>query len=270
MVSKLFVDYTDYFALISVLASYAIFSKSNFTAPKPFLIRLIALVSVFAFVATTQEKQKPTYEESFKSIDFQNQGTHRLTVIVNFKYSKVELAGDSSLDNEFNLIDTLNLAAGGYETITTPIFNGKKIKFPSGFKITIADSLGRIRKVYDKNLFLKAVDSNYNHPVHNENADYWSLKVGEKRPEQIRPFTIYGRWHTISSSKRKHTFEIRERYYYDVDPDSDLAKYEIKDSVITIFYPKLSVQGKILNVTTKELWIKWYDRKTLQYVKLYD
>ncbi|MFD2284789.1 hypothetical protein GJU39_12400 [Pedobacter petrophilus] len=263
------VDYTDYIAFISVLASYITFFKPPFATSRPSIIRFIALISIFAFVATTQERQQPTYEEDFKTIDLYNQSVHQLTVVVNFKYSDVELAGDTSLDNEFNRIDTLKLASGSYNTVRTPIPSWNNSKFPSGFKIIIIDSLGKLQKIYNKTAFLMAVDTSYNRQAQHESGSSWSLKIGKKIPEKIAPYTIYGRWQTTSSSQRQHTFEIRERYCYDVDPDSDLARYELKDSLITVMYPKKRVSGRITYLSENELYITWDDRKKLKYKKLY-
>ncbi len=263
------VDYTDCIALISVAASYIISFKTLPIRTRPLIIRLVALISVFAFVATTQEKQGPPYEENFKTIDLYNQSAHQLTVIVNFKYSEVELAGDTSLDNEFNRIDTLKLASGSYNTVRTPIFTGKSTRLPVTFKITVSDSLGKLQKIYNKNTFFKALDTDNGHGANNESGEYWSLNIGKKKPEKIAPFTIYGRWQTISSSTKSHTFEIRERYYYDVDPDSDLAKYEIQDSMLSVFYPKKTIRGKITRLKGDELSIRWENQKVLKYEKLY-
>ncbi|RZK69775.1 MAG: hypothetical protein EOO85_21955 [Pedobacter sp.] len=86
----------------------------------------------------------------------------------------------------------------------------------------------------------------------------------------MKPFKIYGRWKTVSSSRNQHTFEIREKYYYDVDPDSELAKYEIRDSMIIIAHPKLKRQGRIVQLDNRSLTIKWDNKEVLKYEKLYD
>ncbi|RZK13357.1 MAG: hypothetical protein EOO86_20265, partial [Pedobacter sp.] len=84
-------------------------------------MKILFFISIFSFVATTQKREAPTYEDGFKTIDVYNQGSKKLTIIVDFLYDKASLDGDSSLNNEFNRIDTINLMPGGSEKFITPI-----------------------------------------------------------------------------------------------------------------------------------------------------
>ncbi len=264
------VDYTDCMALGSILLSYWIIREPFHFNSKPIFKKLLFGLSLFAFVATTQKKDAPTYEDGFKSIDVYNQGSKKLKLIVDFKYSEQLLKEDSPLNNEFNRIDTLDLPAGGSERIITPILQVDSANFPINFKITVLDSLGNKLKVYSKETFLKAATVDYKSEFGDEYSSSWSLIVGDKIPDKLKVYKIYGRWKTESSVKRMHTFEIREQYYYDVDPDSDLAKYEIQDSSIIISYPKMRRQGKIVELDSRNLTIKWEDKGMLKYHKLYE
>ena len=263
------VDWTDNIALVSIIGSYGIFCQSQQPESRPFVIRAIAILSIFSFVATTQEKA-PTYQDEFKWINFQNQGTQQLIVIVNFKYSNTEITADTTLNNEFNRIDTLRISSGNYGTFRTPIFTWRDTKFPRSFRITVSDSLGKLQKVYNKDTFFKALDTTANHQSDSlEHEEAWMLRIGKKKPEKIAAHTIYGRWQTISSSARLHTFEIREQYYYDVEPEGNLAKYELQDSIITVIYPKKSIMGRVTHLNNEELSLKWDNLGALKYKKLY-
>lgn len=264
------VDYSDYIALVSVPFSYFTLSKRFLFKAKPVLLKVFFLISLFSFVATTQKRGAPTYEDGFKSIDIYNQSTKKLTIIVDFLYDKASLDGDSSLNNEFNRIDTINLIAGGSERFITPIQQVDSARFPLNFKITVLNVYGKKLKTYSKKMFLNEAKTDYNGEGTNEFSSSWNLVVGEKTPEQLSLYNIYGRWRTGKSSKEQHTFEIREHYYYDVDPDSEVNKYEIQDSTIIIAYPKIIRRGKIEKLDGRNLTIKWDDRGTLRYEKLYD
>jgi hypothetical protein len=264
------VDYTDYLALTSVIFSYWCINRPVPFAAKAALPKALLVVSLFSFVATTQKRDAPSYEDGFKSIDIHNQGDKKLIAIVDFRYSNANIIQDSSLNNEFNRVDTLTLLPGSSERFITPIPQVNSVEFPSGFKITLLDSLGKQIKGYDKELFLKEATISYTEEKSTEFSSSWSLTIGKKPSEKLKPFKIYGRWKTVSSSKNQHTFEIREKYYYDVDPDSELAKYEIRDSTVMITYPKLIREGRILQIDNRTLTIKWDNKKVLKYEKLYD
>ncbi|MCX2476366.1 hypothetical protein OQZ33_18675 [Pedobacter sp. MC2016-05] len=264
------VDYTDYIALTSVLFSYLCLNRPDRFEAKAVLSKALLFASLFGFVATTQKRDAPSYEDGFKSIDIYNQGDTKLIAIVDFRYSNASIIQDSSLNNEFNCIDTVMLLPGRSERFITPIIQVDSLQFPAGFKITLTDSLGKQIKAYDKELFLKEATIGYNEEKSTEFSSSWSLTIGKKPSENLKPFKIYGRWKTVSSSKNQHTFEIREKYYYDVDPDSELAKYEIRDSTVIITYPKLNREARILQIDNRALTIKWDNKKVLKYEKLYD
>lgn len=256
--------------MVSVFLSYfALRSPFHFNA-KPILLKVLFVISIFSFVATTQKRGAPTYEDGFKSIDVYNQGPKKLTVIIDFLYDKASLHVDSSLNNEFNRLDTINLLPGRSERFITPIPQVDSTKFPLSFKVTVLDVYGKKLKTYSKKMFFNEAKTEYNGKSSNEFSSSWNLVVGEKIPEQLSVYNIYGRWKTEKSSKKQHTFEIREQYYYDVDPDSDVSKYEIQDSTIIIAYPKIQRRGKVVDLDGRNLTIRWDDKGTLRYQKLYD
>lgn len=264
------VDYTDYIALVSVFLSYYVLQiPFRFKAQSAFR-KFLFLISIFSFVATTQKRDAPTRQDNFKSIDITNQGNKKLTAIIHFEYPAVILKKDSTLNNEFNRNDTVSLMPGKSERIITPIMMGDSLKFPDHFKIVVLNEKGKEVKIYDRDLFFKSADTTYYKNGQSEYADFWSIKIGEKIPETLAAHTLFGRWKTLASYKKHHTFEIREQYYYDVDPDSDIAKYEIQDSIITIAYPKIKRTGRVKKLDGRSLTVKWDDKGTLRYEKLYD
>ena len=233
------IDYTDYIALISVTFSYWCINRSFRVEIKALLLKALAFISLFGFVATTQKRDAPSYIDGYKPIDIYNQGAKKLTAIVSFQYSSAIINKESSLNNEFNRIDTLALQPGGSERFITPITLVDSVQFPASFKIILLDSLGKQIKVYTKESFLKAATVRYDGEKSTEFSSSWNFTVGEKPSENLSAFRIYGRWKTVPSIRSHHTFEIREKYYYDVDPDSDLASYEIQDSIVIITYPQI-------------------------------
>jgi len=264
------VDYTDYVSLISVLLSYYVVQKPFRFEVMPFFQRLLYFTSLLAFVATTQKREKPAYGDDFKTIDILNQGNKKLTAVIEFKYAASMLQKDSSLNNEFNRNDTIELASGASQRLILPIKLGDSAKFPDNFKITVLNDLGTEVKIYNKALFLKNVDTIYNKNGRSEYSDYWSLAIGEKMPEELVANKIYGRWETIASSKKQHSFEIRKDYYYDVAPNSEVGKWIVQDSTIKISYNKKRTEGRVLKLDEKNLTIKWDGGQTLKYKKVYN
>lgn len=274
------IDFTDNIALISVLFSYFLITKPFLIKVKPVLLKFLFSISVFSFVATTQKRDAPTIEEEFKSIDIYNQGIESLYVIIDFKYSDAEIAADTSMFNShdtlrngiikrYNRIDTVKVSPGANERIITPIFQDST-KFPASFKVGVLDTLGKVIKQYSKVDFFKALDTNYKQELPNEYASNWKLTIGRKKPEMLAQWTLYGRWKAITPFKKHSSFEIRQQYYYDVDPDGEILKYSLQDSTINILYGKQKVQGRILHLDNSKLIMKWNNRQVVEYKKLYN
>jgi len=264
------VDFSDHIALISVGISYCLFKQPANSKGYAWSRYVTIGVSLFSFVATTQKRDPPTYEEGFKTITIHNQGNKELIAIINFSYTAAEMSKDSSLNNEFSRSDTLKVPAGAYENFITPIRRVDSVNFPAEFKVLILDSLKKAIREYRTGSFFKSLDTTANGQSANINDDSWKLTIGDKVPEVLKPYTLYGRWVGSLSRNKQHTFEIREDYYYDVNPDSDLASYTVKDSILQIHYKGRINKGRILKVKNDSLIVNWGDKGLIKYKRLYE
>lgn len=266
------VDFSDNIALISILLSYLLLDKISVSDVKPLFLKFMVCISLFSFVATTQKRiyQEPTYEDGFKKINILNLYDGSVIAIINFKYTEKDLALDTSLNNKFNRLDTLRIMAKENKEFITPIKFGDSVKFSRNFSVTILDTTGKTLLTYNTVAFLKAAEKDvYNKKNPTEYNENWELKIGYKEP--LPTALIYGRWKVTSTQKKNYvSFEIREDYYYDVVPDSEVARYIIKDSILTVLLQEEKLRGKILSLTDKNLTVKWRNRDIVKYEKLFD
>lgn len=269
------VDFSDNIALVSIIVSYFLFNKLTFLNTKPIIIKVIMGVSLFSFVATTQKREfrEPTYEDGFKKISLLNLYNEPVTAIINFKYSKKELANDTSLNNKFNRLDTISIKnMENYEFIT-PIKYGDSIKFPMEFKIIILDTLGKSLFNYNKQAFIKSTQ-NY---VYNKNksvsefSENWDLTI--KHNDLFNMTILYGAWSLVGGAKKGkyYDFEIRKDHYYNLTPrDAEVVKYSVNDSVITLQFLKGDIKFKVMAIDSSNLTLKWQGKDIVKYKKMYN
>jgi len=95
-------------------------------------------------------------EQNFKSIFFNNQFNKKVYVIINFEYTKNEIQQNNlNIIDFYNKTDSILLQPNEVNSIFLPIYNNTAIRFPLKFKVIVKDSLLKVIKSYNEELFFK-------------------------------------------------------------------------------------------------------------------
>ena len=118
--------------------------------------------------------------QNFKTILFNNQFNKKVYVIINFEYTKDEIKNNNlKIVDFYNKTDSILLKPNEKNSIFLPVYNNTFARFPINFKVTIKDSVSKVIKSYDEELFYKESKSEPKIEKVQEKykADEWELII---------------------------------------------------------------------------------------------